>query len=288
VGNSVYIMLSNFCIIHRRKPRVFDPLDSIEAPVWSTCLRSLAFVKTPAAIRTEEIDEVYTRGHAYQFLLEVVCGLHSPIVGETEVFGQFKLFMNQWLKVNPECTGLAQKILSDAKLLRSKHLSNLGNQSYGSWLRKNVKTNSVHILGGGQLVREVLPYLNKQGKDVALHVRDPRKIDFHTGTVKPIEAFAFTEGALVIAAPMAATEIEKWLGGKYPTQIFDLRDNSCTDRLQRDCEHHGLRAIFNQIEQNKTRLQPVIERVSTEIMNCAEKIATQALVRPQGWDDLCA
>jgi glutamyl-tRNA reductase len=278
-------MLQNFCIIHRRKPRIFD---GGEAPVWSTCLRSLAFVKSPAAVVTEAQDATYVGARAYAFLLEVVCGLHSPIVGETEVFGQFKIFVDEWLKAQPECSGLAQKVLADAKALRSKHLRKIGNQSYGSWLRKNVKAKEVHLLGGGQLVREVLPYLNKQGKIVSVHVRDPRKVDFHTGSVKAIPECGFVSGALVIAAPMTAVEIESWLGDKEPSQIFDLRDNSCADPLKRAGEHHGLRAIFNQIQESKAKLQPVIEKVRADIAVCAEKISAQALVRPQGWDDLCA
>jgi glutamyl-tRNA reductase len=278
-------MLQNFCIIHRRKPRVFD---RVEAPVWSTCLRSLAFAKSPAAIVTEPQDAVYLGARAYAFLLEVICGLHSPIVGETEVFGQFKIFVDEWLKSQPECAALAQRVLADAKALRSKHLRKIGNQSYGSWLRKNVKAQEVHILGGGQLVREVLPYLNKQGKTVSVHVRDPRKVDFHTGNVQNISECGFDRGAVVIAAPMTAAEIENWLGDKKPSQIFDLRDNSCSDPLKRDCEHHGLRAIFNQIEESKTKLLPVIEKVRADIAVCADKISAQALVRPQGWDDLCA
>src|SRR5690606_7531775 len=185
-------------------------------------------------------------------------------------------------KLQPEHTVLAQRILSDAKALRAKNLSRLGNQSYGSWLRKNVKTSQVHILGGGQLVREILPYLNKQGKAVSLHVRDPRKIDFHTGNVQEIQARGFTEGALVIAAPMTAQGIEKWLGDLHPIQIFDLRDNSCADPLNRASEHHGLKAIFNQIEKNKSSLIPVIDKVRAEISMCVDRVATQALIRPQG------
>lgn len=278
-------MLQNFCIIHRRKPRTFNQGD---VPVWATCLRSLAFVKSPNAIATEPQDAIYTGIKAYEFLLEVVCGLHSPIVGETEVFGQFKIFMQTWLKAQPEYAGLAQKVLSDAKALRAKHLSRLGNQSYGSWLRKNVKADEVHILGGGQLVREVLPYLNKQGKTVTVHVRDTSKVDFTTCTVAPISKPGFSGGALVIAAPMTASEIEQWLGDNHPSQIFDLRDNSCLDPLQRECEHHGLKAIFNQIEENKSKLLPVIERVRAGISVCAEKLTAQSIIRPQGWDDLCA
>lgn len=282
-------MLQNFCIVHRRKPHVFG--SSEQVPVWATCLRSLAFTQSPASIDIHSQDQIFTGPKAYAFLLEIICGLHSPIVGETEVFGQFKIFLTEWLNRQPECSSLVQKILGDAKVLRSKYLSHLGNQSYGSWLRKNVKSSEVHILGGGQLVQEILPYLNKQGKSVVMHVRNPRKVDFFSGEVHSLDAQAFSgRGALIIAAPMTAPQIHNWMGThSRPEQIFDLRDNSHLDPVLNSFgESHGLRAIFDQIETNKSKLLPVIERVKSEIVECADKMTAQALVRPQGWDDLCA
>lgn len=281
-------MLNELCIVHRRKPTVFDPR-LVDGPIWATCLRSLAFV-TPAqgTVLEKAHDEKYVGKAAYAFLLEVVCGLHSPIVGETEVFGQFKMFMSEWLKDQPQYAVLAQRILSDAKALRSEHLNGLGNQSYGSWLRKNLKENTLHIIGGGHLVREVLPYLTKQGKKVTLHVRNPGKIDFFEGEIRRINECAFTEGALIVAAPLSSAEIEGWLAGRQASQVFDLRDNSCSDKVLSAIESHGLRDIFQQIEENKTRLIPVVEKVRGEIALRAEKISAAAIVRPQGWDDICA
>ncbi len=92
----------------------------------------------------------------------------------------------------------------------------------------------------------------------------------------------------MIAAPMSAREIKAWLMGKVPKQIFDLRDNSCTDAIEGTREHHGLKAIFDQIEANKHSLIPIVEKVRAEIVDCAKRVTAQALVRPQGWDDLCA
>ena len=281
-------MLTDLCIVHRRKPNVFLP-EEAKGPLWATCLRSLLFVTPEQGERIAKAhDEYYAGIDAYKFLLEVVCGLHSPIVGETEVFGQFKLFIDEWLYKQPQHSVLAQKILSDAKALRSEYLSNLGNQSYGSWLRKNLRENTLHILGGGHLVQEVLPYLTKQGKKVTLHVRCPEKITFFDGEIRSIRENAFDQGALIIAAPLSSMEIETWLGGRQATQIFDLRDNSSSDKIQSTFESHGLRDIFNQIEQNKARLIPLVEKVRAEVETRALKLSATAIVRPQGWDDICA
>jgi glutamyl-tRNA reductase len=281
-------MITDLCIVHRRKPNVFGPEEAV-GPLWATCLRGLLFVTKEQGERLAQAhDECYVGLDAYKFLLEVVCGLHSPIVGETEVFGQFKLFIEEWLFKQPQHAALAQRILSDAKALRSEYLGNLGNQSYGSWLRKNLRENTIHILGGGHLVREILPYLTKQGKNVTLHVRCPEKIDFFDGKIRRISDNAFDQGALIVAAPLTSLDIETWLGGRQAVQIFDLRDNSSSDKIQSAFDSVGLKDIFHQIEQNKARLVPLVEKVRAEIELRALKLSAAAIVRPQGWDDICA
>src|SRR4051812_23076807 len=170
-------MLQDLRIVHRRKPATF--LADHGPLVWATCLRSLKFGGTPDAG-----DEFYTQQDAYRFLLEVICGLKSPIVGETEVFGQFKIFSQEWVKREPKRATLIQKLLSDAKAIRSRHLTGLGVQSYGSWVRGKLTHNRVHFLGAGQLAREIHPYLAKQQRDLAIHVREPLRVgDFASSKV---------------------------------------------------------------------------------------------------------
>lgn len=285
-------MLSNLNIIHRRKPGVFATEGS---PVWTTCLRSLAFLPAEKIGDLLNTDEIYHADRAYKFLLEIVCGLHSPILGETEVLGQFKNFAPQWVEQRPEHGPLVQRLLSDAKGIRTKHLENLGIQSYGSWIRKNMRSQDIHILGAGQLVHEILPYLKKQARSIEIHVRNPRKVD--APVVHALQARAFKEGALVIAAPVSAAYIQEWLADKMPTQIFDLRDVATSDPVTIDAtaaissknpEIFKLADIFTEIESNKKRLEPVIQAVHSEIQACADKVASSAIIRPNGWDDLCA
>ncbi len=288
-------MIQDLRIIHRRKPSQFCATEFSGIPVWSTCLRSLAFVPGDFSAPLEVSDEVYAGQEAYQFLLEIACGLHSPILGETEVFGQFKVFSQEWLKAQPGRATLVQRILNDAKAIRSEHLSGLGNQSYGSWVRKNLQDKRVHILGAGILAREILPYLVKQGRDVVLHVRDITKIDFFSGSVHEISQNAFDHGAVLVAAPMSRDEIVRWLQGcdrvgqAVPSQIFDLRETSSSDGLELKTKTHLLSDIFEQIEHTKKLLLPRIEKVREEIRSRGEKAAEHfSLHRPKGWDDICA
>lgn len=279
-------MIQDFFVAHKRKPAVFVGL---EAPIWETCLRSIAFINGQQVRDLKANSDCFAQTQAYSFLLEIICGLHSPIVGETEVFGQFKNFTDEWLKSDPARTPLVQKAFSDAKGLRTQYLSNIGTQSYGSWLKRRVNAKRVHIIGAGQLVQEVLPYLKKQA-EVILHVRNPGKVDPTWGQAHSLKDCAFDRGALIVAAPLGAEALLQWLNGRNPEQLFDLRDSCKQDplRLGSRTESLNLNDVFGEIEQTRTRLQPVIEQVKKEIQQRSEQLAAQAQVRPQGWDDLCA
>ncbi|MGH9904348.1 MAG: hypothetical protein ACRD8U_02050, partial [Pyrinomonadaceae bacterium] len=56
---------------------------------WETCLRRIVFVPPDQVAAISVIrgtsSDIYHGEDAYRFLLEAICGLHSPLVGETEV-----------------------------------------------------------------------------------------------------------------------------------------------------------------------------------------------------------
>lgn len=279
----LYIMLNDFYILHRHKPNL---IAHGQFPLWSTCLRSLAFSKN---LRAAPGDEIFTQTAAYRFLLQVICGLQSPILGETEVFGQFKKFSQEWLALEPQRAPLVQRLLSDAKAVRTQYLRDLGTQSYGSWVRTHLRPERVHFLGAGQLAREIYPYLEKQQREIVLHARTAQTVisDSFPVPVRAVAERAFDHGALIVAAPLTAHEIAHWLGNAQPAQIIDLRDCSSEDRLA----YPGvvvLKDIFSHIEKTRRALQPRVEKAQLEIAQRSERAAARPLVRPQGWDDLCA
>lgn len=280
-------MLKDFKLIHRRKPHMFSPET---APlVWETCLRSISFSTEPEKVTLQDNDELYVQHHAFEFLLEIICGLHSPILGETEVFGQFKIFAKEWQRQQPGRASLIQKLFTDAKEIRSRFLCGLGTQSYGGWLKRNLTDRQVHIIGGGQLAQEIAPYLVKASEKLTLHVRTPAKVDVQGAMVKALSERAFTGGAVVIAAPVRAEELAQWLGVFQPSEIFDLRAESVIDPVTVACgKMQVLNDIFCEIEQTKTRLLPIIDQVKCEISARGIRLAAQTMVRPQGWDDICA
>src|SRR5581483_7495609 len=52
-------------------------------PLRRTRLREVLFAEDPAGLGTRPLVE----GEAYRLLLEILCGLQSPMVGETQVMG---------------------------------------------------------------------------------------------------------------------------------------------------------------------------------------------------------
>jgi glutamyl-tRNA reductase len=270
-------MLQDFRIVHRLKPRLFA--EDSQFPVWSTCLRSLGFATTSVP---QVGDQIFTQAEAYTFLLEIICGLHSPIIGETEVMGQFKIFAQAWVADQPGRHALVQRLLADAKALRDEHLVHLGTQSYGSWLRKNVHSSQVHVLGAGHLAREIHPYLAKQGR-VTIHSRSG--CSWQASSVQRLDQQAFTQGALIIAAPVSAAFVQHWLSGRKPSEIVDLRDTSNSDPIPGAV---SLNQVFVDIEKNKSRLVPVIAKIKEDIRARSRSLAAAEKLRPLGWDDLCA
>src|ERR1051325_9388531 len=201
---------------------------------WQTCLRRILFRnKHDSAPTIQSIEngdltmptvEVFRGQDAYRFLLETICGLNSPIVGETAVMGQFKEFLlgakfpkNHWVSF---LRHLATNLMIDAKRIRHNHLQGIGSQSYGSIVRQQVKgIPAVAVLGAGKLAREMLPWLigktkvrvfyrnGQTGKDLA--GQDP-EVEFDQSSDTDSTGEEIGAG-LVIAAPLQANQVERWM-----------------------------------------------------------------------------
>ena len=187
-------MWSNFIILHKENPKCTLPSPRPHYS-WSTCLRTLAFydfsllskkdynllLKNFSAQKTENSSwTMYKSWDAYKFLLEVILGLHSHILGETEVMFQFKNSFKDEELSNIEIKNYLQKLrnslLSDAKIIRSQYMNNLGSQSYAGIARSlTKKAKKVYILGHGVLSTKIIPYLRKK-KEVYIIGRNEEKL----------------------------------------------------------------------------------------------------------------
>lgn len=142
----------------------------------STCLRRLFVMDRQALVGPEPAAlpayaELLTGRSAYARLLEIACGLHSPIAGETEIFHQMKA---AWAAFEACGCSLAsalrpwmQRLFQDVKAIRSQHLRNTGGGSYGSLVRRLLVETSGRtgaegptlLVGAGALARSIAPWL---------------------------------------------------------------------------------------------------------------------------------
>ena len=265
--------------------------------VWKTCLRTIRIAWGDEERLGFSGEEFRSGAEAYQFLLEVACGLHSPLLGETEVMGQFREFIEK-SSAGAELRRVLQQVLVDAKAVRSKHLTDLGSQSYGSLSRKHLKRwNSTLILGSGQLAREILPWIMKKSQ-VRVVARNPEKARDLSQTFPNVSVESYSSHGelletLVVAAPLTNAEIRTWLE-RHPNWqdkiqlVIDLRGESKTDPLGLPVPVVTLSQLFEQLEVQRSRIQNKAKAARIMIARLAEEMLQKMEHRPFGWDDLCA
>lgn len=284
---------------------------SLNGLEWQTCLRRILFLNVNdnrALIEAAEDHqlvpptvEVFRGQEAYRFLLEVICGLNSPIVGETAVMGQFKEFLlHAKFPKAPWGTflrDLCTNLMIDAKRIRHAHLQKLGSQSYGSLVRQNVKgMPAVAVLGNGKLAREILPWLIGKTK-VRVFCRNPQRAADILKEYPEIELLQYSandagwkerEAALVIAAPLKARQVAEWasLQGANFSKCLDLRGEAETDPVSGPVIK--LHELFEALRSERQRLESHVEAARAEIKQLVQRQTQQAQFRPFGWEDLCA
>ena len=285
-------------------------LNSIE---WQTCLRRTLFLNARdnhdiiATIESGDllppIVEVFRGQPAYRFLLEVICGLNSPIVGETAVMGQFKEFLQSTKFPNTPWGNflrqLATNLMIDAKRVRHEHLQGLGSQSYGSLVRQHVKgLPAVAVLGSGKLAREILPWLIGKTQ-VRVFCRDLQRARYLLDEFPEIELVQYTadqivweqaEAGLVVAAPLQAEEVTRWSRSQSVTftKCLDLRGEAATDPITTPAIVIALHELFAALRAERERLAGHVEAALAEIKQLVARQTQQAQFRPFGWEDLCA
>ena len=217
--------------------------------------------------------------------------------------GQFKEFCagarfpaNDWGRFLRRMTS---DLLVDAKRVRSRHLEGLGSQSYGGMVRQHLKgVPSVVVLGAGQLAEEILPWI--VGKtDVAICARNLERANPLTeqypeirltqySLTKPIEENR--ETAIVIAAPIKASDVEAWMEAQsIPfVKMIDLRGEAETEPLQSSLPVIRLSEMFAALKNERPKLAARVAAARDDIKKAAQRPIEQAQFRPFGWEDLCA
>jgi glutamyl-tRNA reductase len=152
----------------------FDHEDYIDKSdfVLSTCQRTLvlSIAQNPFENLAEQVGHQMLEGlEAYSFLLEIICGLQSKLQAENEIVGQFKMAYKDYVVSPYKCSQVLQiveKLFKDAKEIRTNYLLGLTQKTYSSIARKHIvnkfKSNSVLILGSGQLAEDLINQFKKK------------------------------------------------------------------------------------------------------------------------------
>ncbi|MBK9039865.1 MAG: hypothetical protein IPL83_12005 [Bdellovibrionales bacterium] len=300
-------MHSGLIVLHQQRPSVnwISPASPWE--VWTTCLRHIAIahsseVDMDGARLSQLPGEVYRDDEAYQFLLEIVSGLHSPLIGETEVFGQFKDFYDEVIRRREghwSVRCLMVQLIREVKAIRQEHLVGLGGQSYGSLARKHLAPFSqLALLGSGRLVLDILPWFAKRDldKEVNVFVRCLTKAqllskEFPFSNLVQMESNGpFLSQALVVAAPVQSDWFHKWSASRFPDLrlVLDLRGESDKDPLKGSVPVVGLQEFFVAIEENRRQTEIALAGARNRIQVVLNELRKSVRNRPFGWDDLCA
>jgi glutamyl-tRNA reductase len=280
----------SLAILHREPG--LTPLSGREA-VWRTCLREVAFVDATAASPGQRLEE----GAAYQLLLEILCGLQSPMLGETQVLGQFKAFLGSIDQEHAWIKRIGQRLLTDARDVRTKHLQGLGSRSYGSAVRRDLADVShAVVIGTGKLAGEVVPFVADDGRSVdqwgraeindaeALARATYRRLD----TVRSAPVVEATT-AIIVAAPVSADVVEA-VATRYPRlrRVIDLRAQIGERPLAVGCEVVALQDLFARMHDQHASALPRIDAARKDIAWRTRQYELRDELRPFGWDDLCA
>ncbi len=169
------IVINNFPADHSYKSDQY--LDSF---VMKTCQRTLILSSNP----TLKLDSSITGIDAYQFMLEIICGLKSHVVAENEIVRQFKKAYQDYLQrkdKNGQIIRVLEKLFKDAKEIRTKHLLGVGQNSYAGLVRKILfkrgKVDEILILGSGDLAYDLILQFKKKTK-VKISGRNSERVKF--------------------------------------------------------------------------------------------------------------
>ncbi len=291
-------MMNNWTILHRKNlKRPLSVRDNKALAVWSTCQREIGFYWSEDWVDDYiDGDDIHVGFSGLQFLTEVISGLHSELIGETEVQGQFKQFIETDLSKLPQFSVIKpwlQKVLTLVKNVRSEFFCGTGVSSYGGLARDFLDNQkSIHIFGNGSLVQGMMPWLEEA--HVQVYARNPKAVssDFQKFSNVQLCEYAQAQrlyGALIIAAPMKARDIRSYLKSHNLSLVLDFRGESAFDPILLDgVKIVSLHEMWTLLEEAKAGKVQQKEKALNWILNQIEQLEAHSKVRPFGWDDLCA
>ncbi|TGM80178.1 glutamyl-tRNA reductase [Leptospira bouyouniensis] len=288
-------MWSNLILLHSTDP-IVQPLDDSRLEVWQTCQRSLVFTdKRIFPIETSDRFlngwEVYHGFDAYRFLLEVVSGLRSKLFGESEIQAQFR---DRFREENTcgsnfavSLLRLRDQILEHTKQIRSKYLTGIGRQTYGSITESYLQNhNEVTLLGTGKLVDSILPYLVSKQKQIRLIGRNQNRLEELKNSF-PIKTFHWEDykpgnEAIVIASSFLPFNWDEMIHSA--SLILDFREQSPKNLGYR--HYIPLTQILNDLSDTDEQIQNVKMDLQYFLTELTREREEEQIHIMNGWEDL--
>lgn len=272
---------------------------------FETCLRHIIFFNSDSFLNSSEYKELLTSTDlpnvevfhaesAYQFVLEVICGLRSLIKGETEIFGQFKDFfaLNKTEIEQLGLTDVFKQLVVDCKALRRMRIQNWSQNSYGTLTRKLLNNqDGVALLGAGQLAKEIAPWLKHiNKKTIILRQQKDLHPQFSGFNVEMTQAVSKTNAitVLILAAPIKNADLMSLLT-KWPNlrAVIDWRGDEVLLATSQYSVFH-LHDLKSESQKSRNEEATRVKLVSDEIQIKALEFTKKAKHNPWGWDDFCA
>ena len=305
--------MSNLIIVHRNNQDGSEQIigkiinNETRAPfIWQTCRRKIYFYDEINFNQNErlESDEVFVGLDAEEFLIHVLCGLKSPLLGETEVFGQFKKWWHELedSSFKHKFSTRIQAIYSAVKKIREESMCGLGSQSYGSLLRKKISENpqtadqstQIDFIGAGQLVEEIQPWIQKKWK-YRIWCRNPEKLKNKKWSEAAVQilnlnATSTVSKIVVVAAPLEHEALDLWLAPRTRDEsvhIYDFRSNSLSYSPPSMVKSYfNLNDFTTEVAAHKNQIEEKIHEAGLRVAAWKQEETSRAQVRPFGWDDL--
>jgi glutamyl-tRNA reductase len=265
------------------------------AILWRTCLREVVFLTdgTDSDERGDAQAPVVTDAEAYALLLEIVCGLRSPLVGETEVQAQFKAFLaslDRWR--DAPLLRLGQRVLADAKVIRERHLQGFGAHSYGPLVARHVpKGRRAILVGTGALAAEAADSLTTAGHAIdrwGRRAADDRHVYHLLSAARDRPVESGDPATLVIAAPASQSDLLA-VAACY-AQVCEIIDLRASDERSVFADTHVVTLDDLFVEARSVTTVPVsrLDAARRDISSLGQAYGRREELHPFGWDDLCA
>jgi glutamyl-tRNA reductase len=229
------IMWSDLILLHDiRSPRSKENLNGFLT--WNTCQRTIriGFSPTPSdEIHKLDLGDQYLQESALCLLIETVCGLHSRLFGEREIFTQFEdRFKESKLRHLPNQRSFftLKKTVSDiSSAIRSQVICPVLDISYGKLTLKAIpKGKSIAILGTGNLALSLLSDLVPHAKEVLVVGRNLSTLkqlqsQFNI-KINSFDSFAANSEVYIIATPTISPNLISTINGRG--LIIDFREDN--------------------------------------------------------------